>query len=106
MGRPISLKEFSAAEMFSKSGVQFSDLHSTLGTLVNKGYLIKEGNNFRLSASMNVDFNEFNVYDKPEFRRSDGERLVKNIKVYDVINYVSSLIKINNYKECWLEVYC
>ena len=102
----ISLKEFSAAEMFSKSGVQFSDLHSTLGTLVNKGYLIKEGNNFRLSASMNVDFNEFNVYDKPEFRRSDGERLVKNIKVYDVINYVSSLIKINNYKECWLEVYC
>ena len=102
----ISLKEFSAAEMLSKSGVQISDLHSTLGTLVNKGYLIKEGNNFRLSASMNVDFNEFNVYDKPEFRRSDGERLVKNIKVYDVINYVSSLIKINNYKECWLEVYC
>src|SRR3989344_4891164 len=102
----ISLKEFSAAEMFSKSGVQFSDLHSTLGTLVNKGYLVKEGNNFRLSANMNVEFNEFNVYDKPEFRRSDGERLVKNIKVYDVINYVSSLIKINNYKECWLEVYC
>jgi hypothetical protein len=101
----LSLKEFSAAEMFSKSGVQFSDLHSTLGILVNKGYLVKDGNNFRLSTNLNIDFNQFNIYDKPDFKRSEGEKLTKNIKVYDVINYVSSLIKINNYKECWLEIY-
>jgi len=101
----LSLKEFSAAEIFSKSGVQFSDLHSTLGILVNKGYLAKDGNNFRLSGNLNVNFNDFNIYDKPEFRRVEGEKLDKNIKVYDVLNFVKSLTKVDNYKECWLEVY-
>ncbi|MBS3150256.1 ATP-binding protein [Candidatus Woesearchaeota archaeon] len=101
----LSLKEFSAAEMFSKSGVQFSDLHSTLNILCEKRYLVKEGNNFRLGENFRVDLNEFSIYDKPEFKRVEGEKVEKKVKVYDVLNFVNNLAKVNSYKECWLEIY-
>src|SRR3989338_4301021 len=91
--------------MFSKSGVQFSDLHSTLNILCEKRYLVNEGNNFRLGENFRVDLNEFSIYDKPEFKRVEGEKVEKKVKVYDVLNFVNNLAKVNSYKECWLEIY-
>ena len=102
----MTLKEFTAAELFSKSGVQFSEIYDIIGILVNKGYFVKEGNKFRLSNSFNLTPEEFNVYDKPDYHRIEGEKLDKKFNVYDIVNFLNNFIKIDNQKECWLEVYC
>src|SRR3989344_2058243 len=86
----MTLKEFTAAELFSKSGVQFSEIYDIIGILVNKGYFVKEGNKFRLSNSFNLTPEEFNVYDKPDYHRIEGEKLDKKFNVYDFFS-VSSL---------------
>ena len=101
----MTLKEFTAAELFSKSGVQFSEIYDIIGILVNKGYFVKEGNKFRLSNSFNLTPEEFNVYDKPDYHRIEGEKLDKKFNVYDIVNFLNNFIKIDNQKECWLEVY-
>jgi len=101
----MTLKEFTAAELFSKSGVQFSEIYDIIGILVNKGYFVKEGNKFRLSNSFNLTPEEFNVYDKPDYHRIEGEKLDKKFNVYDIVNFLNNFIKIDNQKECWLEIY-
>lgn len=101
----LTLREFTAAELFSKTGVQFSEIYDITSILVNKGYFIKEGDKYKLSNVFNFDFKDFNVYDKPDFHRVEGEKLSKNFNVYDIISFLSNFIKISNEKECWLEVF-
>ena len=101
----LMLREFTAAELFSKSGVQFSEIYDIIHILLNKGYFVQEGSKYKLSNTFNFDFNEFNVYSKPDFYRVEGEKLKKNFNNYEIISFLNNFIKINNEKECWLEVY-
>ena len=101
----LSLREFTAAELFSKSGVQFSEIYDIINILVNKGYFIKNVNKYQLSNIFNFDFKDFSIYEKPDYYRIEGEKLIKNFNNYDVINFLRNFMKIKNEKECWLEVF-
>ena len=102
----LALREFTAAELFSKSGVQFSEIYDIINILLRKGYFIQEGNKYKLNNAFNLDFQDFNVYNKPDFYRVEGEKLSKKFNNYDVTIFLSNFIKIKNEKECWLEIYC
>ena len=101
----LALKEFTAAELFSKSGVQFSEIYDIINILLNKGYFIKEGNKYKLSSAFNLNFNEFNIYEKPDFYKVEGNKLDKKINVHDAVSFLNNFIRIKNQKECWLETY-
>jgi len=101
----LTLREFTAAELFSKSGVQFSEIYDIINILLNKGYFAQEGNKYKLSSVFDFDFKNFNVYEKPDYYKIEGEKLDKKFNVYDIVNFLKNFIKIRNEKECWLEVY-
>jgi len=101
----LSLREFTAAELFSKSGVQFSEIYDIISVLVNKGYFTKNGNKYQLSNVLNLDFKNFSIYEKTDYYRVEGEKLGKNFNNYDVTSFLKNFIKIKNEKECWLEVF-
>jgi len=101
----LSLREFTAAELFSKSGVQFSEIYDIISVLVNKGYFTKNGNKYQLSNVLNLDFKDFSIYEKTDYYRVEGEKLGKNFNNYDVTSFLKNFIKIKNEKECWLEVF-
>ena len=101
----LALREFTAAELFSKSGVQFSEIYDIINILLNKGYFIKEGNKYKLSSAFNLNFNEFNIYEKPDFYKVEGNKLDKKINVHDAVSFLNNFIRIKNQKECWLETY-
>ena len=50
------LGEFKASDIFSQSGLQFSDLYDTLRSLEEKSLLVKRGNEY---AAMKVKFSDF-----------------------------------------------
>ncbi|MBS3135145.1 DUF87 domain-containing protein [Candidatus Woesearchaeota archaeon] len=101
----LALREFTAAELFSKSGVQFSEIYDIINILVNKGYFVKEGNKYKLSNVFNFDFQDFNIYDKPDYYKIEGEKSEKKFNNHDVVNFLGNFVKIKNQKECWLEIY-
>ncbi len=101
----LTLREFTAAELFSKAGVQFSEIYDIIGILVNKGYFVKEGEKYKLSNVFNIEFNAFNIYDKPDYYKVEGDKLSKNFNNYSIIGFLNNFIKIKNEKECWLEVF-
>tara|TARA_Y100000034_G_scaffold135760_1_gene208988 strand:+ start:2249 stop:4183 length:1935 start_codon:yes stop_codon:yes gene_type:complete len=101
----LTLREFTAAELFSKAGVQFSEIYDIVNILVNKGYFIKEGEKYKLSNVFDIDFKNFKVYDKPDYHRVEGVKLGKNFNVYDIVGFLGNFVDIKNEKECWLEVY-
>ena len=101
----LLMKEFTTAELFSKSGVQFSEIYDIISILVNKGYFKQDGNKYRLSNEFIFDFKEFNVYEKPDFYKIDGEKIERKFSVYDIVNFLNNFIKIKNQRECWLEVF-
>src|SRR3989344_2715224 len=102
----LALREFTAAELFSKSGAHFSEIYDIINILLRKGYFIQEVNKYKLNNAFNLDFQDFNVYNKPDFYRVEGENLSKKFNNYDVTIFLSNFIKIKNEKECWLEIYC
>ena len=102
----LILKEFSAAELFSKSGVQFSEIYDIINILVNKGFFVKEGTNFKLSQKFNLDLKEFNCYEKVEYSKIEfDKKLEQKISLNDVRKVFGSFVNITNLRECFLSVY-
>ena len=101
----LLLKEFTAAELFSKSGVQFSEIYDIISILVNKGYFKQEGSKYKLSNDFALDFKKFNVYEKPDFQKIEGEKMEKRFNTHEIVNFLNNFIRIKNQRECWLESY-
>ena len=102
----LLLKEFSAAELFEKSGIQFSEIYDLVNILVNKGYFIKDGNKFKISKKFNLNFEEFSIYDRPDFYRiSYNKKLDKKYNSEEVKIFLNNFLDIKNSKECWLVCY-
>lgn len=84
--------EFGASELFSNSGLQFSEVYDAINSLVKKDYFIKSGNNFQLSEASKfyLGLKELASFEKPDFIglefdskmpvRWDSEEVLENIK--------------------------
>jgi len=102
----LSLKEFKAANLFAKSGVQFSEVYDIINILVSKNYFVKISDKFKINPDLNLDFSKFIIYDKPDYFRLDYEKkLDKKFNSEEIKKFLENFIKIKNSKECWLEVY-
>jgi uncharacterized protein len=103
----IKLQDFKPADLFGKSGLQFSELHETISTLVNKGYFIQEGSSFELSPSMqflaNIDLKQF--YQNIEFNRTNLKPLESKYKYDTVKGFLTKFFEITDIKECYIEKY-
>lgn len=97
----ITLKEFTAAEVFAKSGVQFSDIYETVNALEKQGYIEKKGTNYILNESLNLENLAF--YGTPNFSRIEYHK--KESKTQDPLKIkalLQEVIPIISSKECWL----
>jgi len=102
----LSLKEFKAADLFAKSGVQFSEVYDIINILVGKNYFVKINDKFKINPDLNLDFNNFAIYSKPDYFRLDYEKkLDKKFNSEEIKKFLGNFIEIKNSKECWLEVY-
>ncbi|MBI4447721.1 ATP-binding protein [Candidatus Woesearchaeota archaeon] len=104
----IQLKQFKAAELFSKSGVQFSELYDIINTLTRKGYLEKTGENFRLSPQLGefLNLKEYASYEKVDYERINvDEKIEPKHGFSEIKDMLSKFLEIKNAKECWLVRY-
>ncbi|MEK6936475.1 MAG: DUF87 domain-containing protein [Nanoarchaeota archaeon] len=102
----LDLKEFSAAELFSKSGVQFSEIYDIINILINKGLFIKENSSFKLSQKFNINLKDFTCYEKVDYNKIHSDiKLDKKLNPNDVRNFFSCFTLVKNFRECFLETY-
>ena len=102
----LALKQFTAAEIFSKSGIQFSEVYETINSLVNKGYILKAGNKLRLSESFTINLEDYSFFSSPDFARVEyNNKLDRKISPDEVLKFLRTMAEIKNSKECWLAIY-
>ncbi len=102
----LDLKEFSAAELFSKSGVQFSEIYDIINILINKGLFIKENSNFKLSQKFNLSFKDFACYEKVDYNKVNSDiKLEKKVNPNEIRNFFTSFTTVKNFRECFLQTY-
>lgn len=104
----LSLGKFKPAELFAKSGVQFSDLYDLITVLVKKGYLDKDGEVYKISEGLKgfSELKKFAFYDNPSFgRASFDSKLDPKYRVEQVKDIISRFAEIKSLKECWLVRY-
>lgn len=100
----ISLEKFNAAALFSKSGLQFSDIYEILNNLSKKGYLIKENNNYNLSENLEMfsNLNKYSTMEKCDFVGVNyDEKLATKYNLNEIIEFLGKFVNIKSYKECW-----
>ena len=102
----LTLKQFTSAELFAKSGVQFSELYETINSLVSKGYLIKENNKLRLADSFAINLESFSSPTFPDYSRIEyNKKLEKKFSGEEITKFLRTIAEIKNSKECWLQIY-
>ncbi len=102
----LTLKQFTAAELFAKSNVQFSEIYETINALLNKGYLQKEGSKLKLADSFSLNLEDFSFPDYPDYARIEYEKkLEKKFPAEEILKFLKTIAEIKNSKECWLAIY-
>ena len=102
----LTMNSFTSAEIFSKTGLQFSDVYDVVVSLVKKGYFVQEGNKYKLSKSFNLNLQEYACYVSPDFSRIDyDEKLEKVHNSEEILRFLENFSKAKSSKECFLVVY-
>ena len=102
----LGLKQFSAAELFSKSGVQFSEIYDIINILVNKGFFTRNGSNFMLNEKFNFDYKKLSCYERVEYGRVNYDlKIDKKISADDARKLLMNFFNVINLRECFLVVY-
>ncbi len=101
----VEVRKFSAAELFNRSKIQFSDVYDVINSLTERGYFVKNGL-YELSRELTLfaKIKEVECFEKPDFVRMNfDEKIEKNFEVEEVINLLGNFFEIKENKECWLE---
>ena len=101
-------KKFTAADVFAKTGIQFSKALSLLTSLVSKMFLVQEGNGFVFHNNLNtlLRLNEFVCYEKNEFIPfSFDDKLEIKYNLEDVLKILKNFVEVKSHKECNLVKY-
>ncbi|MFH1638476.1 MAG: ATP-binding protein [Candidatus Woesearchaeota archaeon] len=105
----LKQREFSPADLFAKSGVQFSDLYDIINVLVRKGYFVKgEGNSFYLSKDLSslAELKQYACYEKADYKRVEADKTLKpSIKIDEVKQLLCAFAEIRNVRECFFVKY-
>lgn len=104
----LKLGVFRPAELFAKSGVQFSDLYDLITVLAGKGYLVKEGENYRIAEQLSIFSNlqKLACYAKAEYKKLNYDaKLESRLELDKVKDLIARFAQIKSVKECWLVRY-
>ncbi|HLC86103.1 MAG TPA: DUF87 domain-containing protein [Candidatus Nanoarchaeia archaeon] len=104
----LGAKEATAAEVFAKSGLMFSEVYDVVNNLVKKGYLAKTGDKYAFSDALKLltNLKEKACYEKTEFAglEYDTKQEVK-YKTNEILDFLKRYTNIVNHKECFLIKY-
>ncbi|MEA3379241.1 MAG: ATP-binding protein [Nanoarchaeota archaeon] len=104
----LKLQRFKPADLFSISGVQFSELYDLISILTKKGYFIKEENEYHLNDEL-IGFAQMDKlasYEKPDFLRINfDEKLEIKYDLDKIKKFLSKFVRIKNFKDCFLICY-
>ena len=102
----LTLKEFTAAEIFARSQVQFSEIYDTLNSFISKNYIVKEGSKYKTTTSFNINFSEYITYAKPEYAKIKYDKILdKAHNPEQLKHFLNAFLKIKSAKECFLVKY-
>ncbi len=103
----IKLGSFKPAEIFGKAGIQFSELFDAMKTLEQKGYLEKDGQEYKISESIAFlsKLNEYKSYNSIEFIKTQGEKIEPKYPIEVVKDFLSKFTDIKNIKDCHIVKY-
>lgn len=104
----LNLKNFTAAEIFSKSGVNFSEIYDMLNLLTNKGYLVKEDNRYHVNPKYSFlsDLREFRTYEKIDYNKIDfTNKLESQFNKQELLDLLNKFVKVKDSKDCYLILY-
>ncbi len=104
----LTLKKFSAAELFSKSGVNFSEVYDMLNLLTNKGYLERMDNKYEVNKRFLFlsDIREFNCYEKIQYGKINFQNVLEaKFNPEDIKEFINRFAKVKEAKECFLVIF-
>jgi hypothetical protein len=108
LGYALLLKEFRAAELFSKSGMQFSEVYDMINLLTNKGVFVKVGESYRVSDrfSFITNIEKYRVYEGIDYSNFNyDEKLSANFNREKIKEILGDFLDIKEMQECNLVVY-
>ncbi len=101
-------KDFTAADLFSKSGLMFSEVYDIINDLVKKGFFIKLNSNYALSdaVKMFVNLKDLACYGKNEFMNFEyDEEMEAKYNLDFVLDILKRFVDVTSYKECFIVKY-
>jgi len=104
----LKLNKFKPAELFAKSGLQFSDLFDIVNVLASKGFLEKDGDAYSIAPKLSQfrTLNNHACYAKPDFAKIHyDKKLEKHENADKVVEFLGNFIEIIDIKECFLVLY-
>ncbi|MBS3118032.1 ATP-binding protein [Candidatus Woesearchaeota archaeon] len=104
----LALKEFKAAELFEKTGLQFSQIYDSITSLTKKGIFEKVGDRFRLAKSLETlqNLKEYATFEQVEYKATEyDQKQEKKVDENNIISLLRKFTKVINDKECWLVTY-
>ena len=104
----FSKESFTPADLFAKSGLQFSEIHDTVNILSDKGYFDKERKVFVVSNNYKIynSLEKHNFFGKVEFSKIKFDKqLDKGYDFRGIKEIISNFVSIQESKECWLVSY-
>jgi uncharacterized protein len=98
---------FKPTDLLSLSGLQFSDVYSTINILTQKGYFLREDSTFKLSEDILflANINEKQFYQEINYSRTNGQKLEKKYEFEIVKDFLNKFFEVKNLKECYIERY-
>lgn len=104
----MQLGSFKASELFSKSGMQFSEIYDMINILVGKGCLVKDNDRFKVAGNFLAlsDLSRYACFEKVQYSGIEHDGMLeKKFDVDSVKELVGKFTAINNSKECFLVSY-
>ena len=102
----MQLKEFVPADLFSRSGLQFSELYDIVKTLETRGYFTKNGQKYLVHQSLSQDFNKYKTTCQINYETLKyDEKLQQQYLKKELLEYLSQFVQITNQCDCYLVSY-
>ena len=104
----VNMKNFTPAELFNLSKMQFSEVYDVIRNLTQKGFFVKTNNSFNLNKQFSYlsEINKFNIYKKPEYLKIKYNKILEaKYETENILELFSKFFNVINSKECYLEYF-
>lgn len=104
----IGQEEFSSAELFNRSGLQFSEIYNVINDLVKKKWFVSVNDKFKFNSLLDdfLDIDKVKCFFRQEFIGVDyDEKLEKKYDIKQIISFLNLFFVVRESKEVYLVRY-